>query len=107
MFPFPVYPLQIPQPHLLLCLYERAPSPTYLPTPASPPYMILTQNCSFLKAMQGQRVEQRLKERHSETIPPSDPLHLLTPNPDIIADAKKCLLTGTWYSCSLRGSASA
>jgi hypothetical protein len=28
-----------------------------------------------------------------------------TPNPDTIADAKKCLLTGAWYSCLLRGSA--
>ena len=32
-----------------------------------------------------------------------DPSHLLTPNPDTIADAKKCLLTGAWYSCPLRG----
>ena len=30
-----------------------------------------------------------------------------TPNPDTIADAKKCLLTGAWYSCLLRGSARA
>jgi hypothetical protein len=28
-----------------------------------------------------------------------------TPNPGTIADAKKCLLTGAWYSCLLRGSA--
>jgi len=34
-----------------------------------------------------------------------DPSHLLTPKPDIIADTKKCLLTGAWYSCPLRGSA--
>jgi hypothetical protein len=27
-----------------------------------------------------------------------------TPNPDSIADAKKCVLTGAWYGCSLRGS---
>jgi hypothetical protein len=26
-------------------------------------------------------------------------------NPDIIADAKKCMLTGACYSCLLRGSA--
>jgi len=30
-----------------------------------------------------------------------------TPNPDTIADAKKFLLTGAWYSCPLRGSARA
>jgi hypothetical protein len=40
-------------------------------------------------------------ERPSD--PPRDPSHLLTPNPDTIADAKKCLLTGAWYSCPLRG----
>jgi hypothetical protein len=34
-----------------------------------------------------------------------DPSHLQTPNPDTIADAKMCLLTGTWYDCSLSGSA--
>jgi hypothetical protein len=28
-----------------------------------------------------------------------------TSNPDTIADAKKCFLIGTWYSCLLRGSA--
>ena len=27
------------------------------------------------------------------------------PNSDTITDAKKCLLTGAWYSCLLRGSA--
>lgn len=32
--------------------------------------------------------------------------HLQTPNPDTTADAKKRLLTGAWYSSSLRGSAS-
>ena len=26
--------------------------------------------------------------------PPRDPSHIQTPNPDSIADAKKCLLTG-------------
>jgi hypothetical protein len=30
---------------------------------------ILTQNCSCLKEMQGQRVEQRLKERPSRNCP--------------------------------------
>ena len=40
-----------------------------------------------------------------ETAPPTDLSHQLTPNPDTIADAKKNLLTGTRYSCPLRGSA--
>jgi hypothetical protein len=29
--------------------------------------------------------------------PPRDPSHLLTLNPDTIADVKECLLTGAWY----------
>ena len=45
--------------------------------------------------------------RHPETAPPGDLYHLLTPNPDNIADAKKCLLTRAWYNCPLRGSARA
>jgi hypothetical protein len=36
-----------------------------------------------------------------------DPSHMQPPNPDTIADAKKCLLTGTQYSCLLKGSARA
>ena len=43
---------------------------------------------------------------HPETAPPGDPSHKQTPNPDTIVDAKKCLLTGAWYSYLLRGSAS-
>jgi hypothetical protein len=31
---------------------------------------------------------------HPEPAPPGDPSHIQTPNPDTIADAKKCLLTG-------------
>jgi hypothetical protein len=29
-----------------------------------------------------------------ETAPPGDPSHVPTPNPDIIEETKKCLLTG-------------
>jgi hypothetical protein len=36
-----------------------------------------------------------------------DPSHLQTPNPDTIADAKKCLLTGACYDWPLGGSARA
>ena len=43
---------------------------------------------------------------HSETAPPGDPFHIQLPNPDTIMDVNKCLLTGAWYSCLLRGSAS-
>jgi hypothetical protein len=48
-------------------------------------------------------VKQRLKERPSRDCPAWDPSHMQTLNPDTIADAKKCLLTGAWYSCFLRG----
>ena len=34
------------------------------------------------------------------------PSLLQTPNPETIADAKKCLLSEAWYGCSLRGSTS-
>ena len=44
---------------------------------------------------------------HPETAPHRDPSHLQTPNPDTIFAAKKCLLTGAWYSCHLRGRAKA
>jgi hypothetical protein len=38
----------------------------------------------------------------AETAPSRDTSHLQTPNPNTIAGAKKCLLTGAWYGCSLR-----
>jgi hypothetical protein len=72
-----------------------------------PPTSKIIQNSSFQNEIQGQRLEQRLKERHSETVIPRDTSHLQTPNPDTIVYAKKCLLTGTWYSCPLRVSARA
>ena len=49
---------------------------------------MLTQNCSYLKEIQRQRLEC-----HPESVPPGDPFHMLPPNPDTTADAKKCLLT--------------
>jgi hypothetical protein len=36
-----------------------------------------------------------------------DQSHIQSPNEDTIVNAKKCLLTGTWYGCLLRGSARA
>jgi hypothetical protein len=44
---------------------------------------------------------------HPETAPPGDPSHKHPPKPDTILDANNSLLTGAWYSCLLRGSASA
>jgi hypothetical protein len=74
---------------------------------ASPPSIskILTQNCSYLKEIQGQKLEQRKKNVHPETAPPGDPSHIQTTNQDIIADSKKYLLIGALYSSLLRGSA--
>jgi hypothetical protein len=51
------------------------------------------------------KMEQRLRKCHSEIIPPWDPSHLQTLNPNPIADAKKCLQIRTWYTCPLKGSA--
>jgi hypothetical protein len=42
--------------------------------------------------MQGERVEQKLKNSHPKTVAPTDPSHLLTPNPVTTANAKMCLL---------------
>ena len=44
---------------------------------------------------------------HSETAPPGGSAHIQPTNPHNIANAKKYMLTGTWYSCLLRGSARA
>ena len=42
-----------------------------------------------------------------KNVPPGDPVHIQLLNPDPITDANKSLQTGAWYSCLLRGSASA
>ena len=55
---------------------------------------ILTQNCSCLKEMQGQRVEQTEEKAIQRWPPPRDISHLQTPNISTIADDKKHLLTG-------------
>ena len=56
---------------------------------------VLTQNCSCLKEIQEQRVEQKQKKRPCRDCPPGDPSHMQTPNLATIADAKKYLLTGS------------
>jgi hypothetical protein len=71
----------------------------------SPSQKFLTQNCSFLKETQRKKWSRDRRKGHPETAPPRDPSFLQKPNPDTIADAKKRLLTGAWYSCPLRGSA--
>jgi hypothetical protein len=49
--------------------------------------------------------ETEVKTR-PETAPPREPSHLQIPNAYTIADAKKHLLTGALYGCSLRASSS-
>jgi hypothetical protein len=44
---------------------------------------------------------------HLETDSPGDPSHLQSPNPNTVVDTNKCLPRGAWYSCLLKGSASA
>jgi hypothetical protein len=55
---------------------------------------ILNTELFLSRGNTGKSVEQRLKEGHPETAPPGDPSHIQTLNPDTIADANKCLLTG-------------
>ena len=74
--------------------------------------------CGFFDLYKGEQNTYRRRYRdkvrsrdwrndHPETAPPGDPSHKQPPNPGTIADAKKILLTGAWYSCLLWGSASA
>ena len=53
-------------------------------------------NPEFLlpKRKAGTEWTRNSRKGHPETAPPGDPSHMQTPNPDTIADAKKCLLTG-------------
>jgi hypothetical protein len=44
----------------------------------------LTENCSYLKEMQGQRLEQRLKEKPPETAQPRNPSHLQIPTQTLL-----------------------
>ena len=46
------------------------------------------------------------RKDHLETAPLGDPSHIQSPYPDTIVDDNKYLLTGAWYRCLLRGSAS-
>ena len=61
----------------------------------------------YLPAFVNQKWSRDWRKSHPEITPPRDPSHLQTPNPDTIDEAKKHLLTGTWYSCPLRCSARA
>ena len=47
------------------------------------------------------------RKGHPESAPPGDSSHIQLPHPDAIVDARKCLLSGAWYSCLLRVSARA
>jgi len=52
-------------------------------------------------------LEQRLRKGYPGTALTGDPVYIHPPNPDNIGDAKKCELTGAWYSCLLKGTARA
>lgn len=68
----------------------------------SPISNFLIHNCSCLKETQGQKIlEQRMKKRPCRDHCTLGPSHLQTPNPNTIADAKKCSQTGTQYGCPL------
>ena len=44
------------------------------------------------------------RKDHPESAQLGDPSHKVSWNPHTIADVNKCLLTGAWYNCLLRGS---
>ena len=72
-----------------------------------PSQNLLTQKYSCPKKREGKKYWNKdWRKGHPETVPPRDPSHQQTPNPDTIADVKKCLPIGAWYDCSLRGSIS-
>jgi hypothetical protein len=50
-------------------------------------------------------VQPQLSLEHSFFVLSEYISQMQTPNPDTIADAKKCLLTGAWFTCLLRDSA--
>jgi hypothetical protein len=66
-----------------------------------------TKTCSCPKDEQGQKkiiiMEQRLKEEPSGDCPTWGSILSADTKPDAVAVAKRCLLTGTWCSCSLGG----
>jgi hypothetical protein len=55
--------------------------------------VLLRRGNEILEVISRQIVEQRLKEGHPETVPPGNPSHTQTPNPDTTEFAKKYLLT--------------
>jgi hypothetical protein len=58
-------------------------------------YLINNNNNNNLKRKYRDNEWSRdCRKGHPETFPPEDPSHMQTPNPDTIADATKCLLTG-------------
>jgi hypothetical protein len=67
---------------------------------------ILIQNCSCLKEIQGQRVEQRLKERPPRVCPHLG-IHSICryTKPRHYCWCQEVPATRAWYSCLLRGSA--
>jgi hypothetical protein len=67
---------------------------------------ILTQKCSCPKKEQQQKMEHRLKYRPAKDCPTWRSILSADTKPNTVALAKMHLLTGTWYDCSLRLSAS-
>jgi hypothetical protein len=49
---------------------------------------------SETKGNAGTKSGKETEGKAIHTAPPGDPYHMQPPNPDTIADAKKCLLTG-------------
>jgi hypothetical protein len=67
--------------------------------------VLLRKGTKYSPEQIGRQVWSRdWRKGHPKTAPPGDSFHTQSTNPDSIVDLKKCMLTGTWYSCLQRGS---
>jgi hypothetical protein len=63
----------------------------------------VTQNCSYLKELQGQKWIAAWGKGSPETGPNWDPAQGEAPRSDIITDAMVCLQTGAYHDCPPKG----
>jgi hypothetical protein len=87
--PFPVSPLQTLYPIPLLLLrweYSFTNPPTLPNISLYNPELLMSKGNTETNSVKDWR------KNHPETAPAGEPSHIQTPNPDTIADAKKCLL---------------
>ena len=69
-------------------------------------FKILTQNCSCLKEIQGQKWSRHWRKGHPVIRPTWDPSYACSPSPDTITEAMLCVQTRAWHGYTLKGSTS-